>query len=206
MARSATRDAALSEELLVTTTLELIRRRGAAALTMRDLAQELNVSTMAAYHHIRNKAELLTSVGNAIWGAVEIPRPDTATWHERLRYLVVAERDATKHYRGLYEELRGVVVAEKTKLEDAQFDTFLDAGFSPPRAVVMFRTLRGWINGNAYMESTLRDPEQRRDPSTWLKAQRVAYDHSIVPAKNADDYFLEGLDLLLAGMRATPPG
>jgi AcrR family transcriptional regulator len=173
---------------------------------MRDLAQELNVSTMAAYHHIRNKDELLTRVGNAIWGAVEIPRPDTAPWHERLRYLVVAERDATKDYPGLYEELRHLVIFEKATLEDAQFDTLSEAGYSPARAVVMFRTLRSWINGNAYLESALRDPGQRHPPASWLKAQRLTFDHSIVPAKNADDYFLEGLDLLLAGMRATPPG
>ena len=194
---------ALSEAAVVRAALAIIRRKGTAALTMRELADALGVSPMAAYHHVQGKEDLLRLVGNHVWGSVTVPPPDSGPWYERLRTLVIAERDAIKRYRGLYEALLYVDVEQKLVLEDAQLDLLLDTGCPPGRAVPAFRALRSWLGGNAFMESALRDPSRRRAPSRWSKAQRLTYDRAVMPEMHADDYFAAGLDVVIAGLRVT---
>jgi AcrR family transcriptional regulator len=202
MANSSTRERALSEDVIVKAALRLIRRKGVAALTMRDLAETLGVSPMAAYYYVESKDDLLRLVGNHVYGSIELPPPSSGLWYERLRSLVIAERDAIKPYRGLHEELLYRDVEPKRSVEDAQLDLILEAGFPSAKAVPAYRTLRSWIMGNAFFESALRDPKRRPPPSRWPKAQRLTFDREQMPEMHADDYFLIGLDTVIEGMRA----
>jgi AcrR family transcriptional regulator len=61
------RDTPLTIAEITQTALHLADREGIDALSMRRLATELNVSTMAVYHHFANKAELLQAVTHEIW-------------------------------------------------------------------------------------------------------------------------------------------
>jgi len=200
--RSVNDDQALCEEVLVKAALEIIRERGAGALRMRDLADVLGVSPMAAYHYVANKDDLLRRVGEAIWSSVEIPT-EAGTWHERLRALLLAEREVTKQFPGLYEATLYLYIVAKRAIEDLQLQLILDAGHPPAFAVPAFRALRSWINGNAFIEAALRDPRRRPPPEEWHKAQRLTFDRAAMPVMNADDYFVAGLDIVIAGMRAT---
>ena len=202
-AKDATRERSLSEEVIVAATLTLISRRGAGALTMRDLADELGVSPMAAYYYVDNKDGLLRLVADHVYAAVEIPAPDEGTWDERLRALVMAQREAMKPYPGLREALVDVDTEQKRRLENAELDILLDEGFAPAQAVPAFRTLLSWVTGNAHIESMLRDPKRRRPSGAWTKAQRLTYDRNQMPEMHADDYFEYSLDVVIAGLRAT---
>jgi len=201
LARSSTRDNALSEDVLVKTALQIISRKGAAGFTMRDLADALHVSPMAAYHHVASKDELLRLVGNHVWAAVEVPPADAGPWYERLRTVLLMERNATKSYQGLYDAVLYLDVERKRTLEDTLLDLILDAGYPPVLAVPAYRTLMSWIAGHSAIESSLRDPNRRR-PSGWGKAQRLTYDRELMPEMNADEYFTFGLDTMIAGLRA----
>jgi AcrR family transcriptional regulator len=205
-AKDATRERSLSEEAIVAATLALIRRRGAGALTMRDLADELGVSPMAAYYYVDNKDGLLRLVADHVYGEVEIPGSDQGTWDERLRALVMAQRVAMKPYPGLREALVDVDTEQKRRLEDAELDILLDAGFPPARAVPAFRTLLSWVTGNAHIESMLRDPKRRRPSVNWTKAQRLTYDRNEMAELHADDYFVFSLDVVIAGLRVILDG
>jgi TetR/AcrR family tetracycline transcriptional repressor len=205
-AKVTPRERSLSEQAIVDATLALIRRNGATALTMRDLADELGVSPMAAYYYVDNKDGLLRLVGDHIYSTVEVPPADSGPWHERLRALVRAQRDAMKVYPGLSEALLYVDMEHKRRLEDAELDILLDAGFSPADAVPAFRTLLSWVTGNAAIETLLRDPKRRRPSRAWTKAQRLTYDRNQMPEMHADDYFEYGLDALIEGMRTELEG
>jgi AcrR family transcriptional regulator len=186
--------------MLVDTALNIIQRKGTAGLTMRDLAEELRVSPMAAYYYVQSKDELLCLVGNHVWAGVRVPPPDTGSWYERLRAVLIAERRATEPYRGLYEAVMYLDIEQKRAFEDAVFDLILNAGFSSPKAVQAFRTLMSWVQGFSFIESALRDPKRRR-PSGWGKAQLLTYDREQMPEMRAEDYFVFGLDVVIAGLR-----
>jgi AcrR family transcriptional regulator len=204
MVKSSPREG-LSEDMLVSTTLGIIKGKGAARLTMRDLADALGVSPMAAYYYVDSKDDLLRLVGNHVWGSIKVPSMESGPWHERLRAVVLAERQETKPYPGLTEAVMFLDVENKKSVEDAILDLLLDAGYPAARAVPAFRTLMSWVQGFAFIESALRDPKRRR-PSGWGKAQQLTYDRDQMPEMRPDDYFVFGLDALIAGLRTTLDG
>ena len=63
----------LSRELITNTAVDVVRREGLAALSMRRLAQELDVWPMSMYRHFRDKEELLDAVAAAGAEDVELP-------------------------------------------------------------------------------------------------------------------------------------
>jgi AcrR family transcriptional regulator len=191
--------------MLVAGALRIIRREGTAGLTMRDLADELGVSAMAAYYYVHSKDELLRLVGNHVWGSVKVPPPNTGPWYERLRTVLIAERNATAPYRGLAEAITFLDVEQKVALEDAILDLMLDTGYPPARAVPAFRTLMSWVQGFSFIESSLRDSKRRR-PNSWGKAQQLTYDREQMPEMHADEYFVFGLDAVIKGLRAELDG
>jgi AcrR family transcriptional regulator len=186
--------------MLVIGALRVIRRKGTAGLTMRDLADELGVSAMAAYYYVHSKDDLLRLVGNHVWGTIKVPPPETGPWYERLRTVLMAERNATTLYRGLSEAITYLGVEQKVALEDAILDLMLDAGYPPARAVPAFRTLMSWVQGFSLIEAALRDPKRRRP--TWGKANRLTYDREQMPEMHSDEYFAFGLDAVIQGLRA----
>lgn len=70
MARKRT----LSRELITDTALDVVAQDGLAALSMRRLAQELDVWPMSVYRHFRDKEDLLDAVAAAGAEDVALPR------------------------------------------------------------------------------------------------------------------------------------
>lgn len=203
MNRRRKRDGGLSEERIVKAALAIINRSGTDALTMRALADELGVSPMAAYYYVESKDDLLRLVGDSLLAQVKVPKEGAGTWDERLRKLLRDQRNALKRHPGLREAIIGRLdLEERRRLEDAEFDLLLEAGFEPLPAVMAFRTLQDWCLGNALVESKLRDPKERRPPEKHSKVQRATLDRRLIPRLTADDYFDLELDNVISGLQA----
>ncbi|PXX01644.1 TetR/AcrR family transcriptional regulator [Mycolicibacterium moriokaense] len=200
--KGAGRERTLSQERIIEGALKLISRHGAATLTMRQLAAALGVSPMAAYYHVESKDDLIRLVGDAVLSEVAVPRPAAGTWDVRLEELITKQREALIRYPGLREALSGLDLAQRRRLEDAEYDLLVEAGFAPDQVVPAFRVLLDWTLGNSRVESSLRDPASRRPPHDWTKAQRATFDRNQMPALTADDYFQFGLKAVIAGLRA----
>jgi AcrR family transcriptional regulator len=197
------RERTLTQERIIEGALELISREGAEALTMRQLASSLEFSPMAAYYYVDSKDDLLKLVGNAVLSKVVVPPPEAGTWEQRLEELITTQRLALSQYPGLREALSGLDLEQRRRLEDAEYDLLVEAGFSAQTVVPAFRVLLDWAYGNARIESSLRDPSSRRPPEAWTKAQRATFDRAKMPALTADDYFGFGLRTVIDGLRAT---
>lgn len=195
------RERALTQERIIEGALDLIARQGAEALTMRHLAASLEFSPMAAYYYVDSKEDLLKLVGNAVLAEVAVPA--TGTWEQRLEDLITVQRQALNRYPGLREALSGLDLEQRRRLEDAEYDLLVEAGFSADTVVPAFRVLLDWAYGNARIESSLRDPASRRPPETWTKAQRATFDRAKMPALTADDYFRFGLRTVIDGLRSS---
>ncbi|MGI5290879.1 TetR/AcrR family transcriptional regulator [Nonomuraea polychroma] len=59
VARADRRSARLSRRSILAAALELVQREGAAALTMRRLAEEMGTAPMSLYRHVADKQEVL---------------------------------------------------------------------------------------------------------------------------------------------------
>lgn len=74
----------LSRDLIVTAALKVAEAGGAAALTMRRVAEELGVSASALYGHVANKEELIQLVLEQIIDEIPAPSPG-GDWREMMR-------------------------------------------------------------------------------------------------------------------------
>jgi AcrR family transcriptional regulator len=90
--RSATRaPSRLSREGIVTAAVELADGDGLDGLSMRRLAQHLEVDAMSIYYHVHDKKALLGAMADAV--AAEIPpAPADGPWTARLRALIMGAR------------------------------------------------------------------------------------------------------------------
>jgi TetR/AcrR family tetracycline transcriptional repressor len=80
----------LDREVVLDRALELADSEGLAAVTIRRLAQELQVTPMALYWHFRKKDDLLAGLGDRLLGQIETPEPSEAPWAEQLRAILDA--------------------------------------------------------------------------------------------------------------------
>src|SRR5256885_10314575 len=93
---------ALSGERLVEASLELIQDEGLEGLSMRALADRLEVKAASLYWHVRDRSELLELLAESILGTVVRPRPG-AGWRQNamatgssLQRRISAQKDATR--------------------------------------------------------------------------------------------------------------
>jgi AcrR family transcriptional regulator len=78
----------LSRERITTAAVELLDTNGSAALTMRRLAERLDVAPPTLYWHVKTKDDVLDLALDAIFAEVAIP-DRTADWAADARTLVL---------------------------------------------------------------------------------------------------------------------
>jgi len=96
------RQRGLTRERLVEAALALINEEGLEGLSMRALADKLDVKASSLYWHVRDRGELLDLLAEAILDTVSRPRQRTS-WRETvlaiadaLRRRVAAQKDASR--------------------------------------------------------------------------------------------------------------
>jgi AcrR family transcriptional regulator len=83
--------APLSRERILATAVALADERGVEALSMRKLAQELEVVPMALYKHVVNKDELLDGMVDVVVGEIDPPASGT-DWKTAIRQRALSAR------------------------------------------------------------------------------------------------------------------
>ena len=123
----------LTRERILQAAVELADRGGVDALSMRKLAQDLDVVPMALYRHVANKDELLDAMVDAVM--VEIDALETGLdWKEAMRRRILSARrmlqrhpwaasviesrtDPTPAVVGYYDEMIGLFLAGGFSIE-----------------------------------------------------------------------------------------
>lgn len=166
--------------------LAVIRASGVDGLTMRAVAERLDVRAPTLYHHVRNKSELLDLVAR---NAFDQFTADTAAY-EKLRTIdewIALTRSGSLELRDFYADhpgLAGLIQSKATPDRDqgdgsraelirAQIDALVRLGVPEPEARHLF-------------EVTAR----------WSLAAVVG------ASADSPDVFADGLDLFLYGVRA----
>lgn len=83
----------LTRQRVLLTAVDLADRGGVEALSMRKLAQALDVVPMALYRHVTNKEELLDGMVDVVVGEVDPPL-EGAGWKTAMRERILSARRA----------------------------------------------------------------------------------------------------------------
>ena len=147
MARKRT----LSRELITNTALDVVARDGLAALSMRRLAQELDVWPMSLYRHFRDKEDLLDAVAAA--GAEGVaPPPGRGTAADRLRALASEVRAAlARQPQGLRRRTLGSVGVQR--VNESATAVLSEGGASAVEATAAWQAVLAYVIGSIELDA-----------------------------------------------------
>lgn len=200
----------ISRRLVIETALAAIDEDGLEALSMRTVAERLEVTPRALYRHVSAKDDLLLGVANAILADMRLPSP-ALPWRRRIRDVafelrrVLAEHPhATPIFAGRRTSAPPAVVA----IVDAVVRAFTDAGLEAETAVRTFFAIFNYTLGFALASASSETEDGSDsaavfaglDPEAVPCAVQVAPFLSRFAGKGlsaSDEQFGFGLDLML---------
>lgn len=219
MKRNAPPRPRLNRDRVLRTAVSLADEVDIDALSMRRLAQELDVTPMALYKHVADKEALLDGMIEVIVGEIDPPLTG-AEWRDTVRHRVLSARRALQRHSWAREvlESRSRMTPPVLGYLDSVARGFLDGGFSPDLTHHVMHALGGRVWGftqelfdgsRAPATSTAPSPEQEGAmyaqmaaafPSLAVVASSAAHSGDVVGRGCDDDFeFTVTLDLMLDG-------
>jgi AcrR family transcriptional regulator len=192
--------------------MALLDTRGAAALTMRNIAEGLGCTQASLYRHVRNREELVTLlIDRALSVASSVP-PEDADWAEKAAWSSRLFREHLLRHPGVASLLHGTGRLGPNSLAGVQYslELFIGAGLSPRLAYAAASSLATFIIGSVHFNLGLdtSDPEESRHRRLLYRSRDAAtfpllVQHADTLAEvSSDDEFEVGLHALLTGFRA----
>jgi AcrR family transcriptional regulator len=136
----------LSRELITSTAVDVVRREGLDALSMRRLAQELDVWPMSMYRHFRDKEELLDAVAAAGADDVALPAGTQLSAFAAEARALLERQPAELRRRTLTSP--GVL-----RLSDAAVQALTDGGLAPAEAQAAWRAVLAYVVGSIELDA-----------------------------------------------------
>ncbi|MFE0625924.1 TetR/AcrR family transcriptional regulator [Streptomyces sp. NPDC058864] len=125
----------LNPDRVLDAAVALLDRHGPEAFTMRALAQELGVGTMAVYSHFKGKDEIIDAVNERLLGEIELPSGPGAPREQLIELCVGVYRLFSEHPSALQlltsRPLRG---DEAIAVIDRMLCLLITAGLDPSAA------------------------------------------------------------------------
>ena len=146
----------LSRERVLRTAIRRADQGGLEALSMRTLAEELEVAPMALYRHVANKDDLIDAMIDVIFSEIGLPSGG-ADWKTAMRQRALSLRDVLARHRwaiGLMESRRSPGPAN-LRHHDAVIGRLRAAGFDVRMAAHAYSLLDSYIYGFALTKMNL---------------------------------------------------
>jgi AcrR family transcriptional regulator len=201
---------ALDRERIVAAALRIVDAEGVVALSLRRLADELDVTPMSLYWHVADKAELLELVGQAVLDEIVLP-DRVGGWKEQLRDVHRAMLASFLRHRNTTDAVAGRARFGAAGL--AAFERIvailLDAGFTPEAAFDAYQSLYLFTLG--FMATSTRSPEfvesqrQGAEYMASLPIERFPSIREVAPVigrRSLEERFEIGLDVVIDGIDA----
>jgi TetR/AcrR family tetracycline transcriptional repressor len=202
---------------VVDSALELADTEGLDAVTLRRLAQLHEVTPMALYRHFADKSDLLNALGDRLLADIVLPEPSDAPWDDRLRQILTAFVDALRpHPRAAGLTLGRILIAEPgLEMAERTMELLVEGRFDPDYAAEVGRqSICSLITLVTTEPGAGEDPEPvAREQALRLKrAALSALDpkryplitgtaDTLVCPTSTDQYYVLGIDLVVAGIR-----
>ncbi len=202
---------ALSHQLIVKTAVKLADKDGLERLSMRKLAQQLDVEAMSLYNYVKNKEGLIDGMLDVVVGEFLVP--------SRMQPWKVAMRDRAvschavllKHPWAALQVLSRINLGDSMMIwTEATIDCLHHAGFSYPQADHAWNAMDNHIYG--FTIARLATPVQPKDYAQVAKEYLPQIDtdaypniHALASMISAGKHsgvndFEFGLELILDGL------
>ncbi|XXU46019.1 TetR/AcrR family transcriptional regulator [Sorangium sp. So ce1014] len=201
------RPRSLSPQGIAAAALAVIDREGLAALSMRAVAGELGMSTMALYRYVNDREQLERLVVDLVLSAVDVDVPACAPWSKRVTLLVTRVRDAFRAHPAVVP----LTLAHRHSSEglrrfgEALLGVLTAAGFAGAHRVIAFRSLISYVSGALQAEHL--GPLSGDGTARLAALSEADYPFLSATARDArrvppDQEFFGGLAIVLRGLHA----
>jgi TetR/AcrR family tetracycline transcriptional repressor len=210
----------MDRDAIVNAALDLLDETGLDGLTVRRLAERLNVKNPALYWHFPSKRALLDEMAQMLQARQDLGPPRAGeSWRQWLtrqgrerRQVLLSRRDAARLVAGTRA---GPALVEKF---EAALTALVRAGFTPGQALHAVATITRYVNGFVLDEQAMAEHAAGRGQSAD-RAGPAAHGAphrppagpvpstptlaaAIEEAGDSDTAFEEGLRILVAGIAA----
>ncbi|WP_328386991.1 TetR/AcrR family transcriptional regulator C-terminal domain-containing protein [Streptomyces sp. NBC_00400] len=217
-------DSGLSREKVVRAGIKVADAEGLRALSMRRVAAEFGVSSMALYRHVAGKDELVLLMADAAFLDVELPEPAPDDWRARMAAGARLQWELYRRHPWLAQYLsitrpqpmpRAMALIEWTMARVR--------GMDPVTLIHMALTLLGFVLSTAagFEDDLEAEQETGMDQEQWMATMEPAFEGILTSGSypmyagasaigedvvNQDSLFEFGLARLLDGMAALVDG
>lgn len=210
---AGTKRRTLSRSSVVSAAIALADGAGINSLSMRKLADRLEVEAMSLYHHVSNKQDLLDGMIDAVFSEIELPPPGVG-WKEGMRVRAVSARTVlVRHpWATPFMDSRTAPGPATLKHHDAVLRCLRRAGFTIELAAHAFSLIDAYLYGFALQEKALPfdSPEElerlaedmlnRFSDGRYPYLEELTTQHALQPGYSYSAEFEFGLDLILDGL------
>jgi AcrR family transcriptional regulator len=195
-----------TREELARRALAIMDAYGAEALTMRRVAKELGMGTMALYRYFPSKRDLMDAAIDLAAPAVQLPEPGRAPWRKQLAGLARELFRAGLRHPSLARERfeRPLQSRGAIHVTDRAIALLLEAGLSRSDAVAAFKALLIHTLGASAIAASEARPDVRQragDRHAAVSAEEVPAMAGVADelsgALGGDEAFEFGLAALL---------
>jgi AcrR family transcriptional regulator len=200
------RPRSLTDAQVASAALTVIDRDGLSGLSMRTVAKQLEVSTMALYRYVADREELEQLVVELVLGAVDTTPPSAdIPWRERIEVLVLRLRDTV----GAHPAVVPLTLTHRhaspgvLRWSETVLGILTEAGIEGDRRVVALRGLLAYVIGAIQLEHLGPLSGQGTVAISELPAGSFPYmaeTARYAAGVDADQEFRGGLAMVLRGM------
>ncbi|MDF2682565.1 MAG: TetR family transcriptional regulator [Brevibacillus sp.] len=142
---------------ILETALRLLDEIGLKELSMRKIADKLQVKTASLYYHVRDKEELMQLLsdricGEMVWPETSLPwQEQIYQWAGQFRKILLSHRDAVE----LINQTIATGYERLTQIEKL-YQLLVSAGFSDPNVPWIASMLKNYVQGFVAEEAQLQ--------------------------------------------------
>lgn len=163
----------LTSDRIVAYALRQIDENGIDSFSMRKVAAELGVTSMALYWHVKDREELLGRVLTLVVGAVEVPA--SGKWDERILRLLERVRHQWRAHPNVIPLLASRDLRETgtARVIDELLLLLFEGGYRGREAVKALRLLLNHLTGSLLSEAG-RQAYEAQDPGRHASLSALA--------------------------------
>jgi len=199
----------IQREQVIEAALALLDREGLEGLTLRKLAQALQIQAPSLYWHFESKQVLIDGMADALVHDVARHFPERQTWEERVRWIaaelrraLLQRRDGARVFAGTY-----VVTDNVLRTSEALISAFVQSGADAQLAATYSFSVTYYVLGFVMEEQALGpgsaldlvsrkqafvELAKEKYPNNWIARDAIF-------SEDFDSRFAVGLDLLITG-------
>jgi len=177
----------LERDQIIDEAMAITAQSGLSGLSMRQLGERLDVTSMAIYWYVRNRGELVDAVAERITALIPIPADDLP-WEEWLRQVCLDTYEVLVGYAGIADHILSARDTPAAMLDRQQraIAVLESAGLPPDDATSAVTVIGTFVLAQAQF-----DAHRRLDEDD--------------PPHDGRAILRSGVDLIVAGIRAHLP-